>query len=177
METCCPLPLVLGQHYKTQARSKCQQLIQVFGFDLSGDSENSSKVMGKWQKMLLEVCHCDSRSMSYDLPPPDTLDLQHLVMVFGSRLELGCPLSQGSLGQGKPRQKAQWDSDIAGWWVSYQKPMKLSLVACGPWQLRWDGRGQFKSCYRDRVCLSLHSYKVSEESSRPLGWFCQVIRS
>lgn len=42
----------------------------------------------------------------------------HLVMFFGSRLELGSLLSQRSVGKGKQRQKAvlaQWDSDIAGW--------------------------------------------------------------
>lgn len=84
---CCPLPLVLGQHYKTQARSKCQQLIQVFRFDLSWDSNNSSKVMGKWHKMPLEVCPL--WLMSYDLPPPDTLNLQQCLCTWSHFLGLG----------------------------------------------------------------------------------------
>lgn len=110
LEICCPLPLLLGQPYKTQARSKCQQLIQVlFGFDLSGDPSNSSKVMVKWQKMSLEVCPLWFKV--YELwfassrhPELAAMSL-HLIMSIWSRLELGSPLSQGSLGKGKPRQK------------------------------------------------------------------------
>ena len=67
LEVGCPLLLALGEHYKTQPGSKCQQVVLVmFGFDVSGDPTEPSYGNGEAAKCHWKYARCDSGSMSLE---------------------------------------------------------------------------------------------------------------
>lgn len=117
-----------------------------------------------------------------DLPHSDTLNLQQSLRTWSCSLGLGWNWAllchKGVLGRANKGRK-QFLHNGTQILLAGECPIRslsrLILVACGLWQLWWDGGGTVHILLQ-RQCLCLLSYKVSEES-RPLAWFCEVTRS